>query len=325
MTFLQFAHDGWLSTNAEDAAERATMVALRIVYGELELARNVHRRSGGVRAAINVPLQPLAQALAESWWQWLYEPYRPIDSENFKARHRFDAVMGGYAFPALSLCSGGDGTLLIAWQQEPTELQAIDFMTPGSGSPRVIERASTEEQLMVLVEEALSRLKRLPDAHQALSDAWNRVKRSFEDPDELAYCKVAGRLGIDPYDSDSPDLTKFTNKISARLFDDISDAASLKDLPETTSWVRSQQHRLNDAPVIDITGLGAPPEAPLGWPAYEIGLAAAELLRQRWGLEDRRPHDSVVELFGEALAPPSAFWKVGPFTIRGLLRRDGGE
>ncbi|HTU71336.1 MAG TPA: hypothetical protein VMF11_13585 [Candidatus Baltobacteraceae bacterium] len=325
MRILQFIHDGWLKTQIEDPSARATMVSLRVVFDGIEIARNVSKRSGSPRDFVNVPLQPIAQALAEHWWQWLYEPYRPLDPDAFKARHRFDSVTNGYAFPAVSVCSGGASSLLVAWRPEPSDSYAIEFITPES-PVQVAERASTEEQLMQIVEEALARLKGESDAYSELRAAWNRVSESLQDPDELAYCRFAGRLGLDPYDPDVPDLTEFTNALSPTLLDDISDSANIEDLSETVAWVDKEQPRLKNAPTIDISGFGCPPDDSLDKPPYETGMDAARQLRQRYGVEHKRPHDSVAELFGGALSPTrSALWQSGPASIRGLVQRNGDD
>jgi hypothetical protein len=237
MKQLRIHRDGWLEGNLDDDDEARTFARILISIGDTILTRNLSARDGGDSDAINVPLLPLAQSLADSWWRLLYEPFRAGAGAGFRARHRLDVPMHGYAFPKVALCSGGNATLLAAWSQAPEEHARIEFLAPAPASPEAVARDQGEEMLMDVVQTVLARLDPKKPAYDLLATAWDRVRTSISDYGELAYCQAAGRLGIDPYDPSGPDLTPFTSHISETLFEDISDAAFVEELLETTEWV----------------------------------------------------------------------------------------
>ena len=252
MKQFQIHRDGWLENGLDDGDEASTFARVRLSVGTAVLTRNLSARGGGTSEAINIPLLPFAQSIANSWWRLLYEPFRSGAGSSFKARHRLDVPMHGYIFPKIALCSGGDETLLTAWAQSPEEHARIEFLTPASTGPEVLERAQAEEELMDVVEAVLERLDPKAASHEELASAWDRVKASIGDRDELAYCRAAGRLGLDPYDPSTPDLTLFKQDISDTVFDDISDAVFVEELLETTAWLREANVTWRQAPQIEV-------------------------------------------------------------------------
>ncbi len=277
MKALRFLRDGWVESTLEDPGEARTLVRLRITVGEASLTRNYSRRGGGSSDSINAPLFPLARALAETWWTLLYEPFRAGADAAFRARHRRAIPMHGYVFPAIALRSGGNETLLAAWAPYPDEHARIEFLTPASEIPELLARNQAEAMLMDVVETTLDRLRTGFPAYDDLASAWDRVQVSMSDLDEFAYCRAAGRLGIDTYDPLSPDLTAFTSQIDPSLFEDIADAAFVEELQETTDWVRDAQARLTRAPSVDVTAFGEHPVYSPAEPAWKVGALAAEL------------------------------------------------
>jgi len=115
MTELDFNRDGWIDGSLEDAGERATFTRLKITAGDPVLTRAFSKRGGGETVALNVPILPLANYIAETWWPLLYGPSRPHLDKHFPAPHRLDLPMHGYVFPALALCSAGNDALLVDW------------------------------------------------------------------------------------------------------------------------------------------------------------------------------------------------------------------
>ena len=66
-------------------------------------------------------------------------------------------------------------------------------------------------------------------------DDWSRIGETLSGAAEIAYCKAAGRLGLDPYDPETPDLDPFSKGLDPKLFEDISDAADLRELGDATA------------------------------------------------------------------------------------------
>jgi hypothetical protein len=218
MTEFSFERDGWIDRALDDADESVTFTRLRIRVRNAIVSRNFSKRSGGESDAINVPLLPLATYIAKKWWQLLYEPLRQSANDEFQARHRLDTAMHGYVFPALALCSAGDESVLIDWISLATDYSPIEFRTSPPLEPTQIPREDVENSLMDLIEAALSRLSTSSAGYLELRQAWEYVKESMSKESELAYCMAAGRLGLDPYDPDAPDISRFSEKLDPKLF-----------------------------------------------------------------------------------------------------------
>jgi hypothetical protein len=316
--------DGWLEGHFDDPDEARTLTRLTISVGDLLLTRNLSSRDGGDSDSINVSLLPLAQAIADSWWVLLYEPFRSGAGPAFKARHRLDVPMHGYVFPQLALCSGGEESLLTAWAHGQ-EHSRIEFLTPPSINPESLARDQGENVLMDVVEAVLARLDSKGRAHESLAIAWDRVRTSIGDPDELAYCRVAGRLGLNPYDPLSPDLTKFSSQVSETIFEDISDAAFVEELLETTKWIEAVEAKWRGAPQIDVSAFGDLPRDYLDIAPGQVGQRAAEVLRANTAFDQQNPRKHLEQLLGEVLLARRTSFRSAPPSVSALISREGGS
>jgi hypothetical protein len=157
-----------------------------------------------------------------------------------------------------------------------------------------------------------------------IADDWERVKESMSKPEELAYCVAAGRLGLDPYDPQAPDIGRFTTDIGPKLFNDISDAADVAELDAVTEWTRRASTRLNACPSIDVAGFGSPPvDSDVQVPPWKTGLNEAKELRTRLGLSEK-PKRAVAELVGGAVSKGANLADRGPGPLTALVQRNDG-
>jgi hypothetical protein len=322
MREFRIHRDGWLEGVLEDDDEARTFARVLVSVGDTLLTRNLSARGGGDSDAVNVPLTPLAQFLAERWWTLLYEPFRSGAGAPFRARHRLDVPMHGYVFPKVALCSGGHDTLLTAWRQDPEPNARIEFLAPAPNGPEILARDQVEDVLIDIVETVLDRLRPNGSAYANLASAWDRVRASIGDQDELAYCMAAGRLGVDPYDPSSPDLTEFTSQLSESVFEDISDAAFVEELFETSKWISDSRARWKAAPTIDVSAFGQLPADQLTLLPWEIGERAAQSLRDNVGFGRDRPKRDLEQLFGGILLAGSASFRQSPPAIKALITRE---
>ena len=321
---LILGRDGWLHS-ATDDAEAQTVTRLRIsILGEV-ITRNVSKRGGGESEAINTSLLPLAEFLAANWWSLLYEPLRPRITERFRVRHRLDSGMGGYAFPAVALWSGGEQTVLCDWASFANPFATISFLAPSPDEPIQLARTSVEDGLMELVETVIERVGSAAAPASALSESWGRVRHSISDSDERAYCIAAGRLGFDPYDPDAPDLVGLADGIAETLFNDISEIVEVQDLPNVSPWLRECDARLKLFPEVDLSYFGSPVVDDLGSPAWVAGHASAEFLRARTGVSTENPRGAINELLGGAISEGGELAKTGPDGISALVQRLGAS
>ncbi|MFZ0210503.1 MAG: hypothetical protein WAL59_31100 [Roseiarcus sp.] len=329
MTELKFIKDGWIEGYVDDADERATYTRLKIVAGNAVLTRAFSKRGGGETEALNLPIFSLTSYIARLWWPLLYEPLRAHESlrvkegEAFLGRHRLDLPMHGDVFPSLGLCSAGDDAVLIEWALLENEYSPLRFLTLPPKEPLQLSRESVELELMDLVESALARLNSGSSAHAKLDGDWNRVKESLGNPAQASYCMAAGRLGIDPYDPEAPDIGRFAENLPEDLFKDISEAIDVSNLANTTEWTLQAKQALDSFPTIDVEAFGEPPRDDLRITAGEVGFHAAKALRARLGLGDN-PRKAVVTLLGGTAAKSSVLAENGPAPVTGLTHRTNG-
>lgn len=318
---LTFQRDGWLNYLPDDDGEGVTATRLRIAVGKKCVTRNISKRAGGESEAINVSILPLAEFLTNAWWPLLFEPLKPSFTRAFQIRHRLDSGMRGYSFPAIAICSGGDNSMVVDWTTTENPHSLISFLTPAPADPVQLDRQQAEVVLMDLVESVLERSKQANPRRKSLREAWDRIKTSMSEPVELGYCTVAGRLGLDPYDPETPDLTQVAEGLSDELFSDLSDALELSDLAAAVDWVRELESRLPQFPEVDLNGFGIPIEDDLSHPAWTAGEASATALRARSGFRNEPPKRAVDELFGAAVFPGVVASEVGPNSLMAVVRR----
>ena len=106
-----------------------------------------------------------------------------------------------------------------------------------------------------MLEAVLAGLDAKGAAHQELASAWDRVATSIGDADELAYCKVSGKLGLDPYDPASPEnMTEVTwnTRLDIRRHQD----EVPRELLPTTEWLANAKDVWRRAPQIDVAAFG---------------------------------------------------------------------
>jgi hypothetical protein len=314
---FRITRDGWPAASS-DEAEAQAFTRLRIAVGESLVTRNVSKRGGGESDAITTSLLPLAEFLADGWWPLLYEPQRQKITDAFRARHRLDTGMRGYAFPAFALWSGGETAVLADWASFPSQHAQVSFIEPRPEEIVQLERDAVETDLMDLVETVIDRTN---GSSPQLLEAWDRVRRSIADPDEFNYCVASGRLGLDPYDPDGPDLAELAAGIQEPLFQDISEVVEVSDLVAAAEWTREQELRLKLFPETDLSAFGAFAKDELLHPAWYAGQVSAELLRAHTGVPTEDPRLAVDQLLGGIIAEGGELTSSGPAGVTALLHR----
>ena len=330
----------------DNPLEQATFARLWVRLGQRTLSRCADRRTG-TREYVKLPLYQLALGLAAHWWTLLYEPWRPEEATpKRKASHRLDAFVPGYVFPALGLWSAGAEALTVetgsAWRFSanperdllPEELEiAAHLGGRRSVSPRSLSRAEftdvsrdrvsvsrgdVEPQLFDLVASIIDWISAEPHSDQELLERWSRIVASINDPAERNYCVAAGRLGFDPYDSDTPDISVFAAELPEESFDDLCEAARFDELSSASAWLSQQQLLLDQAPVIELAEFGIRPALDPTKPAWDAGYRAAIALRRQLSLEED-PRQATRRLIGDATQPKIID---APTAVEGLLVRE---
>lgn len=314
----------WLRGALDDLLERETFAAVKLVLNGHAVTKLYDRLASGERDCVHVALYPLALALAENWWSVLYEPRKSDDGGvSVEAHHALDACMNGFVFPGVSLWSAGDEALVFDISDIQPEFSGVDFLPPQS---RIFHEAreAVEQNLFDLVESVAARVSRKGEGAR-LHEAWERVRTSLGDREEHTYCLAAGRLGMDPYDPDSIDLTELASGLSDHLFSDICEAATLEELPDAAGWTREGMDALDDAPEISLEGFPALPPLNPRRKVWEQGYEAARRLRGNLGMDSMTPRKTLDRIFGDAVSSDASA-RIGTAptaAIEGLAGRRG--
>jgi hypothetical protein len=153
---------------------------------------------------------------------------------------------------------------------------------------------------------------------------WTRITASISEPEERDYCIAAGRLGIDPYDEEAPDISVLGNGLPAGLFADICDAVTINELQAATRWAKEGQKKIKKFSCIPIEGFGEAPTSSFQVPGWQDGYQAARSARKNLGVEDLNPRKVVDEIFGSAVTKDSPILgKSPPEALEGVAVRDG--
>jgi hypothetical protein len=317
----------WLKGVFDDPREIETFAALRISVDSDLLTRVYDNLAGADRETIQVPLYPLAKGIADNWWALLYEPRKSEDGPHFYSRHRLDAYMRGFVFPPIAIWSGGEDSFIIETPpiELPRRLSRVELWDRPFQQPDFVAREETENDLLELIEKVVLRLTDRSVEFSELREVWSRVSASISDDEERLYCIAAGRLGLDPYDDDCPDINSFAEGISDSLFQDVCEAAAIEEMSTTTHWIRETERRLKDLPRIPISEFGPPPSSDLSIRPWNEGYQAAEQLRSNLRLDHSDPKQAIKRLFEGMLDKEHIALSDGPSSVDAVLRRTNGS
>lgn len=317
----------WLERTLDYPEETATFASVKAVVAGRILTRSISSRRNTRRDRVHVPTHPLALGIAQNWWALLHETDRglPATRDAFRARHRLDAYLSGFLFPPMALWSVGSGALAVATpaMDDPAQSAPLAFLER-LPDRSFLPRFEIEAALSDLIEATLERPGLLGGCGETLREAWGRVRDSFSDPSERAYCESAGRLGFDPYDPDGPDLTVLAAPLPESLFADVCEASTIPELGTAVESAATQRLHLRDAPTVDVEAFAEPPPQDLTRMAAFDGYEAARLLRRRLSLDDD-PRIAVRRLLGPAADRDPILLPSRVPVIEGVVARDSGQ
>ena len=288
-----------VSQQADDPLEQRTWAAMRIYAGQRCVTRWLERESKQEADSIYIPAFPVARWVVMNWWALLNEPCPeespPGPSAAWSARERawlerhcLRSAESGLFLPRLSMWN--DGRYFNAhWVPDPDDLYETmpgPFLYGSSDSLNIHEAEDALRSFVVTVLRWLedvpeSRADRLRANWQAITDA---------DPQEAAFCKAAGRMGLDPYESSSwpIGLIDLLEALSPEdpdpILTDFLSAATAKNAVPLWDWVSHAQQvgklgRAQEAPPLPLKLVGH---------AGQAGVAAARRLRQKLDIDDNR-------------------------------------
>lgn len=212
---------------AADPLERRTWAGVRIHAAGRAVTRFWDRNSLSENVSIYIPAFPLAKWTVENWWTLLYEPGRsdeiplaeaspPYNQKAWIRRHCLRAAEAGLLLPRAFLYSDGRGVCANWFADEPGAYARMPGEFLDEGLVR-LDFADAEEGLRVFIRQVVDRLDGINEPRAAkFLDDWNAIVDA--EYDERAFCRAAGRLGLDPYR-----VSEWPDGVLELIEDDVSD------------------------------------------------------------------------------------------------------
>ncbi len=182
----------WLPRGPNAAVEEsATVARIHITIGN-RIATDMRAPPGGHTVVDHVvaPVYSLAEAIAYRWWTLAYQRGHTTYLRSMRA---------GFALPDISITAIGNGSIDVKCEPFVYHNPPVEFVTKASESVTV---QAFQRDLTLFVEDVQKRLESEGVDGTPLSVRWTKIAESLDDPQEHAFCKAAGALGVDPYTCD---------------------------------------------------------------------------------------------------------------------------
>ena len=236
---------------ADDLLERQTWGRIQIAAGGRSVSRVWDRESQAERVSLYLPAFPLAAWIVQNWWALLYEPARTAEvvspdslllepQRAWLRRHCLRSAEAGLMLPRMCVFADGLG-VAVAWFAD--DFDAYPHM-PGQFVESGLVRVPTSEAaegLHAFVSSVVARVSSVSDERAArMAEAWKAITAASSD--EVAFCRSAGRLGLDPYRSSQwdPDLVQLLETalgVERPIVADFLEASETADAAETWKWI----------------------------------------------------------------------------------------
>ncbi|MHB1558181.1 MAG: hypothetical protein ACYC61_12020 [Isosphaeraceae bacterium] len=294
----------------EDPLERLTWCSLRIQVGSRFASRLWDRLLEDERDYIDVPAFPIAEWLIKNWWSLFNElcpgnsiPVNPaVDASwlRWTRRHCLRAADSSLFLPKLFLYTDSSSLLAESHADRPGSMPNMpgEFLNEGVTQ---LDPDDAEAALAKFIRQTLNRVEGVAsDRVTRAAGQWHAIVNA--DPEEVEFCRLAGRMGLDPYDREemTEDLAAFFESMLTDADDplvrDLTEAAKPESVQALWNWVRDASQALHLGP----SSAGLPFELPArrSSPA-EYGYEVARRVRAFAGVGDL-PIDSVEKVASAA-------------------------
>jgi hypothetical protein len=300
---------------ATDPIERSTWCSLRIRVGERYASRIYDKANQSARTSLYLPAFPLAAWIVQNWWSLLNElcswetvPSSAVDAtqSGWLRRHCLRSADSSLMLPALYVFHDGR-TRRAEWQSDP---QGSMPNMPGEfvdGGAEWLDSSATRDSLALFIDQVLDRVTDVDDARvHEIREHWRAIQAA--DGEEQAFCTLAGRMGIDPYDRNEmiDEVAQFLEQTVTSSEDpvvrDLTEVARPDSIIQQWSWLSSVGTDLElDSNPVDLP-FDLPPRESL---APQFGYRLARLVRTAAGVSLESPLTSVEsvarDVFGREL------------------------
>lgn len=259
---LRFECDPVDQPVATDPVEQRTWCALGIRVGQRYASRLWDKSLQQERRLLYVPAFPIAGWLVQHWWS-LFNELCPADevpqratatqwNRRWLSRHCLRSADSSLLLPALYVFHDGRGLRAEWFKDEAGSLPNMPGEFAEEGCERLDVRA-TEDSLAVFINDTLARLDGLDDSRvDQLARRWRAIQAA--DAEETAFCRIAGRMGIDPYDPQemTSDLAAFIEQEDFNPDDplvvDVTEVADAASIAQQWTWVVTAREELRLGP-----------------------------------------------------------------------------
>lgn len=295
---------------ALDPIERSSWSALQIRVGHRTVSRVWDGGLGCERSTLYLPAFSLVRWFVDNWWCVLHErcPFDVVPrtvnrtNQSWIRRHNLRSAASDLQLPALFLFHDGE-ELRAEWQADPVDpgsSQAVEFVGAGKAS---LDSVTSQEALGTFIQEVFSRLDAIGDDDvRATHETWRAIQAAGSE--EQDFCRLAGRMGLNPYDPGevSDELAQFLETafpdVDAPLVRDLTEVAQPEFVAAQWSWTKevSSQFSLEGnprSPRLNVEPRGQSP--PL------FGYRLAQEVRQAISLPPDVPMISVEDAATEVL------------------------
>jgi len=282
----------------DDPLEERTWAAIRIYAAQRCVTRWLERQSQQESDTIYVPAFPLARWVIMNWWSLLNESCHQESppasgavwttaERSWLERHCLRSAESGLFLPQLALWN--DGRYFNAQWAPDADDSYLSMPGPFLyGSHAAIAVPEAEDALRSFVDTVLRWIEDSTDPRaERLRANWQAITNA--DSQEVAFCRAAGRMGLDPYELSlwPAGLVELLETVSAEnpppIVTDFLSAAAPDRAAPLWEWVEQTQQTGHLGPTAN------PPPSLLipGRHAGQAGVAAAVQLRRQLGLDDQ--------------------------------------
>lgn len=322
-----------------------TWASLAIHIGDVCATRVADLKTRSIRAAVRVPLMPLAEWIVSNWWFVLHEsPHlHPIPGARYVGgparawfrRHNLLFAREGFPLPDLTLARADESYAVARLVPDPRPVGRYPVRFTEECDV-LVARSNLREQLHALVEAVLEQLEGCTaDDAVELREAWSALQSQTGD-DRLLRVRAAalGLDGDDPEQVTDPmaralvsELSTLPDSVVSDLLEVRFDVSAVDAHVEWLQRLRGRaEHESLRAPSVDVERArrevsAIRTSAPM-MPAYRTGWDLAGRARETIFHLDPMAHGSKVDAQLGAWMARAAEKDAGPPSLRGWVAAD---
>jgi hypothetical protein len=280
----------WEALDSGTPEERACFAAIGIVAHNQWLTEGLDLLANSVRKAPRLSAYHLSEWIAWNWWRLRWEPRSTI-VRDWSSSHRLSTIGGGYIWPNITIFSDGERIALIASSTEERYQTPFRYLADVAA---IIQASEFEAGVDIFIDQVLDRLETEKLTKNNLKTVWQSVQEERRTPAIGRARKLEALSGHDPDECD-PNVVKRliadSTALGADAIDEIAadqskngtipTAKELRDIAATNGYDTAPQDAVRLAHGSGLPRLGQVP-------AWRIGAAAANALRQQEHLDIRR-------------------------------------